>query len=71
MPSRTLLWALAADVVTGTFLTFVGLPGLVHLPGWQVFGIFAYALLACLVVNDTLKVAMIRWRMPNAVAERG
>lgn len=68
MPSRTLLWALAADVLTGTILTFAGLPGLVPLPGWQVFGIFAYAMVACLVVNDALKVAMIRWRVPNAVA---
>jgi len=26
---------------------------------------------ACLVVNDALKVALIRWRVPAAVQERG
>jgi hypothetical protein len=31
-------------------------------------GIFGYALVSCLVVNDALKVAMIKWRVPNAVA---
>jgi hypothetical protein len=28
----------------------------------------AYAAISCLVVNDTVKVAMIRWRMPKAAA---
>jgi len=69
MPSRTLMGALAADAITGTVLTFVGLPGLVHLPLAQNLSIFACALVACLVVNDALKVAMIRWWVPNAVAD--
>jgi H+-transporting ATPase len=29
--------------------------------------IFGYAMIACLVVNDTLKVAMIKWRVPMTV----
>ncbi len=29
---------------------------------------FAYALVACLGVNDTMKVALIKWRVPAAVA---
>ena len=37
------------------------------LPWWQTLAVFAYALVACLVVNDALKVAMIRWRVPYAV----
>jgi len=66
MPSKTLVAALTADVVVGTALTFVGLPGLTPLPWWQVFVIFAYAMLSCLVVNDTVKVVMIKWRVPVA-----
>jgi H+-transporting ATPase len=45
----------------------VGLPGLMPLPWWQTLAIFAYAMVACLVVNDTLKVAMIKWRVPVAL----
>ena len=29
---------------------------------------FTYALVSCLVVNDAVKVAMIKWRVPRAVA---
>ena len=69
MPSKTLMMALVADALTGTVLTFVGLPGLTALPWWQTLMIFAYAMVSCLVINDTVKVAMIRWRIPNAVAK--
>jgi magnesium-transporting ATPase (P-type) len=67
MPSKTVLSALAADALAGTVLTFVGLPGLPPLPWWQTLAIFAYAMVSCLVVNDVVKVAMIKWRVPNAV----
>jgi hypothetical protein len=46
----------------------VGLPGLAPLPWLQTFAIFGYAAVSCLIVNDALKVAMIRWRVPTAVA---
>ena len=37
--------------------------------GWsQTLMIFAYALVSCLVVNDAVKVAIIKWRVPIAVA---
>ena len=61
MPSRTLLAALAAEVLTGTVLTLVGLPGLASLPWWQMLANFAFAMVSCVVVNDALKVALIRW----------
>jgi hypothetical protein len=70
LPSKTFLSALAADTLTGTALTFVGLPGLMPLPWWQTLAIFAYAMVSCLVVNDAVKVAMIRWRVPNAAAKK-
>ena len=70
MPSKTLVAALMADALTGTVLTFVGLPGLMPLPWWQTLAIFAYAMVACLVVNDAVKVAMIKWRVLNAVAKK-
>ena len=60
MPSRSLIAALLADALTGTILTRVGLPGLMPLPWSQTLAIFAFAMVACLVVNDALKVAMIR-----------
>jgi H+-transporting ATPase len=60
MPSKTLIAALTADAITGTALTFVGLPDLMPLPWWQTLAIFAYALVACLLVNDSMKVAMIK-----------
>ena len=36
---------------------------------WQMLGRNADAMLACLVVNDTLKVALIKLRIPAAVAK--
>jgi hypothetical protein len=70
MPSKTLVAAIMADALTGTVLTFVGLPGLMPLPWWQTLTIFAYAMVLCLVVNDAVKVMMIKWLVPNAVAEK-
>jgi hypothetical protein len=69
LPSKTFLAAVIADALAGTVLTFVGLPGLLPLPWWQTLAIFAYAMVSCLVVNDAVKVAMIKWRVPNAVAD--
>ncbi|HQT94288.1 MAG TPA: HAD-IC family P-type ATPase, partial [Thermoanaerobaculaceae bacterium] len=68
MPSKALIAALTADAVVGTVLTRVGLPGLLPLPWSQTLMIFGYAMVSCLVVNDAVKVVMIRWRVPNAVA---
>jgi H+-transporting ATPase len=68
MPSKSLVAALMADTLTGTVLTFVGLPGLMPLPWWQTLAILGYAMVSCLVVNDAVKVAMIKWRIPLAVA---
>ena len=70
LPSKTFLSALAADAIAGTVLTFVGLPGLTPLPGWQTLAIFVYAMVSCLVLNDAVKVAMIKWRVPNARARK-
>jgi len=69
MPSKTLVAAIIVDVLTGSVLTFVGLPGLMPLPGWQTLAIFTYAMLSCLLVNDAVKVVMIKWLVPNAVAK--
>ena len=66
MPSKTLVAALAADALVGTALTFAGLPDLTALPVSQMLGILAFAMVSCLVVNDALKVALIRWRVPDA-----
>ncbi|HLW65882.1 MAG TPA: HAD-IC family P-type ATPase, partial [Gemmataceae bacterium] len=68
MPSKSLLAALTADALVGTFLALVGLPGLAPLPWWQAITIFGYAMVSCLTVNDALKVAMIKRLVPTAVA---
>jgi H+-transporting ATPase len=68
MPSSSFIVALIAGALAGTALTFVGLPGLPPLPGGQTLAVIAYAAVSCLVVNEAAKVAMIRWRVPAAVA---
>jgi len=68
MPSKSLIGALTAEALVGTVLTRVGIPGLAPLAWAHTVGVFAYALVSCLVVNDALKVFMIRWRVPTAVA---
>jgi magnesium-transporting ATPase (P-type) len=65
LPSTTFVLAVAADALIGTVLTFVGLPGLMPLPWWQTLAVFVSAIVACLGVNDALKVVMIRWRVPG------
>lgn len=68
MPSKTVIAALMADALIGTLLTFAGLPRLTPLPWWQTLLVFGYAIVACLVVNDLIKIAVIRWRIPSAVS---
>ena len=67
-PSKTLVAALMADALMGTVLTHAGLQGLVPLPWSQTCAIFAYAMVSCLVVNDAVKVAMIKRCVPAAGA---
>jgi hypothetical protein len=67
-PSWTLTSALTAEALVGTVLALVGMPGLQPLGGWHVVAIFGSSLIACLGLNDAVKVAMIRWRMPAAAA---
>jgi magnesium-transporting ATPase (P-type) len=63
-PGNALLAALAADGVAGLVLASVGLPGLQPLPWQTVTGIFAAAAFFCLVVNDTLKIALLARFVP-------
>ena len=60
MPSAAFIAALVAGAVAGTALTLAGLPGLPPLPVTQTLVIFAYAMVSCLVVNEAVKVAMIK-----------
>ncbi len=68
MPSKVVVAAVMAEVLVGTILTRVGLPDLMPLPWLQTLAVFAYAMVACLVVNETVQVGMIRWRMSGAAA---
>jgi H+-transporting ATPase len=67
MPGKALIAAIIVDTLTGTALTFVGLRGLVPLPWWEMLTVFGYAMVSCLVVNDALKVVLIKSRVPAAV----
>ena len=67
-PSTPLIVGLTAGVLAGAILTRVGLPGLPSLPWWQMLAIFAYAMVSCLLVNDAVKVVMIKRLVPAAVA---
>jgi len=40
------------------------------LPWWQTVEIFAYAMVSCLLLNDAVKVAMIKWRVPDALTKK-
>jgi H+-transporting ATPase len=66
-PSKMLAAAVTTEIVAGTVLTRLGLPGMSPLAWSQTLAIFVYAMFSCLVVNDTLKVSMIRWLIPVAV----
>ena len=68
IPGKALIIALAADVLVGTILTRVGIPGLMPLPWSQTLAILAFAAVSCLIVNDAMKVVIIKWRVPAAVA---
>src|SRR5487761_2436390 len=70
LPSKTFLSALVADALVGTVLTRVGLPGLKPLPWPLMLTLFVCAMIACLGLNDALKVAMIKWRVLNAVTKK-
>ena len=66
MPSKTLVAALGADVAIGTVLAYAGLPDFAPLPWWQLLGVFGYAMIACLVLNDAIKVLLIKRFVPAA-----
>jgi magnesium-transporting ATPase (P-type) len=68
MPSNAVVAAVMAETLIGTLLTRVGLPDLPPLPWPQTLAIFAWAMVSCLVVNDAVKVALIKWRVPTASA---
>ena len=68
-PSKIFLSTLTAVTIAGTALPLAGLPGLVPLPWWQTLAVFVYAMVACLGVNDAVKVAMIRWCVLDAEAK--
>lgn len=68
MPSKSLNAALTAETLIGTVVALVGLPGLAPLPWWQMLAIFGFALVSCLVVNDAVKIILIKRLVPAAMA---
>ena len=64
---RDVAAAVLAETLIGTLLTRVGLPDLPPLPWSQTLALFVWAMVSCLVVNDAVKIALIKWRVPTAV----
>lgn len=60
MPSRTLLIAVAADMVIGAVIPSLGLLGLEPLPVQVTLFVLGYAMLFSLVVNDMIKCWVVR-----------
>ena len=60
MPSKLVVGAVVAETLVGTALMFAGLPGLAPVPWWEALAIFGYAIVSCLVVNEGVKVALIK-----------
>jgi hypothetical protein len=54
-------------LIVGTAVTLSGLAGLMPLPWWQTLSVLAYAMVSCLVVNDAIKIALIKRLVPAAV----
>ncbi len=69
LPSKTLAAALVADAVIGTVLTRVGLQGLTPLPWAETASIFVYAAASCLIVNDAVKIVLVRRLVPDAISD--
>jgi plasma-membrane proton-efflux P-type ATPase len=67
MPSKPVVAAVVAETLIGTSLMFVGLPGLEPVPWREALEIFGYAAVSCLIVNEVVKVALIRWRRPAGI----
>jgi len=61
MPSTAVVAAVLAEVLLGTAMTYAGFSGLVPLPWWQTLSLFGCVMVSCLLVNDALKVAMVKW----------
>ena len=68
-PSLPLRVSLSIVAVIGTILTCIGLPGLPTLPWPVILTLFLTAIFSCLVVNDRLKVILIRKLLPAMRAE--
>ena len=66
-PSKALSLALFFDALLGTLFAIFGIPGLTPLPWWQLLVVFSFAAVMGLVINDTIKVLLIRWLVPKAI----
>jgi len=66
-PSKALSYALLLDFLIGTTFAIIGIPGLTPLPWWQLLLVLTFAAIMGLVINDSIKVQLIRWLVPKAI----
>jgi H+-transporting ATPase len=69
-PSKALVLSLLLDVGLGTIFAVLGISGLLPLLWWQVLFVFGFAMVSGLVVNDLIKVLLIKWLIPKANENR-
>jgi hypothetical protein len=62
---------LAAEWLIGTFLTRFALPGFTPLPWKEILILFAYAMVTCPVLNDSLKRVLLKFNGGRLGSPRG
>ena len=67
-PSVTLAASLGGELLLGVAIGLLGFASLAPLAWWQVIIILGYAALCCLLLNDAVKVILIRRLVPSAAA---
>jgi len=67
-PSNALVLFIVADIVVVTLLSMIGLPGLPAIPITEIVVALAFSLATCFLVNDFVKVTLMRSVLPKRSA---
>ncbi len=70
-PSAALAAALGGELALGAAIGLLGFGSLAPLEWWRVLAILGYAAACCLLVNDAVKVLLMRRLAPGAVGRAG
>ena len=59
-PSRLLLGIIIVDIILSSIISIIGIPGLASIPIAYVVGVLVYSIIFNLVINDFIKVVLIK-----------